>query len=268
MNTGQLKIWYGLERLVNSASWGLAISVLLLFVFVAMKTHPWLLVGQIVVRGTPNQPKLEHILAQQISGCCMAFFTGYMWAIRLDKLQEQVLQVPWVRHASIERHLPNTLVINVEEHQANAVWQREDRLGRLNQYGEVFVATKEDLASPLLPILGGPEGSEQQVWDYYVYAREGLKRIGKTVTQVTLSASGGWQIQNADGSVIEVGRDIGNHTTHQRLDWLIANYDNTILQLPVPVKTIDLRYPNGFAVSPKRESGMDIKKSAMKGDGK
>jgi cell division protein FtsQ len=70
---------------------------------------------------------------------------------------------------------------------------------------------------------------------------------------VHLSAREAWQVRLDDGVVLELGRDQPKHPLAERLDRYVGNYAAAKAavtgRLPT-IGTVDLRYPNGFALRP------------------
>jgi cell division protein FtsQ len=83
---------------------------------------------------------------------------GFMSA-NLADIQRSVEALPWVDHARIARHWPNSLHVTVIEQTAAARW---GEAGLLNTRGELFVRDATHVPAEL-PRLSGPEGTESQV---------------------------------------------------------------------------------------------------------
>jgi cell division protein FtsQ len=66
--------------------------------------------------------------------------------------------------------------------------------------------------------------------------------------RVQLSARRAWQIQLANGLVLELGRDQARQSLEERLTRFVAAYPRIAAGLDRRPEHIDLRYPNGFAI--------------------
>ncbi|MDP1635554.1 MAG: cell division protein FtsQ/DivIB, partial [Gallionellaceae bacterium] len=64
------------------------------------------------------------------------------------------------------------------------------------------------------------------------------------IVQLSLSPRYAWQVTLDDGMVIELGRD----EMQQRLARFVAVYPYSLAAMARPVRHVDLRYRNGFAV--------------------
>ncbi len=180
-----------------------------------------------VARTTRDQ--VQAIVVEQLKG---NFFT-----LDLDAARAAFQKLPWIRRATLRRHWPDRLEVEVEEHVALARW-RDSAL--VNTYGEVFEAA----TSEILPVFSAPEGTATEVAQRYDAFRTSLEPLGKRPVHVALSARRAWQLKLDDGEVLELGRS----QMEERLQRFVSAYGRTLAQLPHRSYRIDLRYSNGFAV--------------------
>jgi cell division protein FtsQ len=171
---------------------------------------------------------------------------GNFFAADLDALRARLEAVPWVRRAEARRLWPDRIAAQVEEHVALARWN--DKL-LVNTFGEVFDARSTDAA---LPRLAGPPGTSLEVAVRYGEFREALGPLGFTLTHVTLSPRYAWQLKvaapGARVMTLELGRDQLRDPIASRLARFVAAYPKTLAHLDRRLDTVDLRYPNGFAL--------------------
>jgi cell division protein FtsQ len=171
---------------------------------------------------------------------------GNFFAADLDALRARLEAVPWVRRADVRRLWPDRIAAHVEEHVALARWN--DRL-LVNTFGEVFEASSPDAQ---LPRLAGPPGTSLEVAVRYGEFREALATLGFTLTHVTLSPRYAWQLKVAGPGArlltLELGRDQLRDPIAARLARFVDAYPQTLGRLDRRLDTVDLRYPNGFAL--------------------
>ena len=72
--------------------------------------------------------------------------------IDLRKAQERLLKLPWVKKVVIERHLPSTLFIRIEEKEPIAVWQNKQKYFPLDAAGVPIDDDKVVLADLILVV--------------------------------------------------------------------------------------------------------------------
>jgi cell division protein FtsQ len=180
-----------------------------------------------IVRTTPDQ--VRTIVAGQLKG---NFFT-----LDLEATRMAFQKLPWIRRATLRRHWPDRLEVELEEHVVLARW-RDSAL--VNTYGEVFEAATGEA----LPVFVAPEGTAAEVVQRYQAFRTALAPLGKQPVQVLVSARRAWELKLNDGALLELGRS----QMEARLQRFVRAYSRTLERLPNGIYRIDLRYSNGFAV--------------------
>lgn len=73
-----------------------------------------------------------------------------MNTISLEKARQNLLNLPWIKQAAIERHLPDTLVIRITEKTPIALWQNNQNYQPLDEMGHPI---KDDKLLPVDLIL-------------------------------------------------------------------------------------------------------------------
>ncbi len=74
--------------------------------------------------------------------------------IDIHAARERVLALPWIGQASIERLLPDTLVVHVIERRPLAVWQYMGKLAVIDENGDVIVRETVEPFGHLLLVVG------------------------------------------------------------------------------------------------------------------
>ena len=68
--------------------------------------------------------------------------------------RERLESIPWIERAHVERHLPGTIRVVVEERTPFAVWQRDNRFSVIDRKGRVLT-TENVVAFSHLPLVVG-----------------------------------------------------------------------------------------------------------------
>jgi len=78
------------------------------------------------------------------------------------KIKQQLESLPWIRTASVERHLPDTLYIRLTERQPLALWQRNGKMMLIDHDGVVVTTEHLDHYGNLLLVVGedAPKNAE------------------------------------------------------------------------------------------------------------
>jgi cell division protein FtsQ len=205
-------------------------------------------IREISVDATPGF-ELRHVtlrpLQQQLAGQLRHDRSSSFFRVNLDHVREVAESVPWVRHARVRRVWPNRLEIRVEEHEALALWDD----GRIvNTYGELFSANlAEAEENGALPEFSGPAGTERAVVSRYAELRRLLKPLDVEPVALKLSTRQAWETQLSDGSKLLMGREQGIPIEERVRRW-VAAYPEAKAKINGRAQSVDLRYPNGFAL--------------------
>ncbi|MFK7966651.1 MAG: cell division protein FtsQ/DivIB [Burkholderiaceae bacterium] len=184
-----------------------------------------------------NQPTLIDSVRRAPSG---NFFT-----VDMTQVKETVEEVPWVRHATVRRLWPDTLVVMIEEHRAAALWE-DSRL--ISVYGELFTANLDEaIEDGPLPQLGGPDGTEHEVMARFVELRQLVEPLDLEPVSVTLSARRAWTAKLDDGTELLIGKKRGVPIAQRVRRW-VESYPLVTERMQRLASVIDLRYPNGYTV--------------------
>ena len=158
--------------------------------------------------------------------------------------------VPWVKQAVVRRVWPHTLVVELTEHRPVAFWERDEGEDHLvDSEGEVFEVNLGDVEDTGFPTLRGPRDSAPQVLSMYRRLRPVIEGLGGTIDRLALSERGSWRVELERGTVIELGRGTEDEVVTRTRRFastvtkVIANWGGAR-----PVETVDLRYPDGYAL--------------------
>jgi cell division protein FtsQ len=233
-----------LNQVARVLTWG-ALALLGYGAVSWVAAQPWFALRSLEVK-TP----VAHVTEAQIRLVAERQVRGTFFTVDLDHVRASLEKLPWVREARVERRWPDTLVVSLTEHVPLARWN-DDAL--VSEAGEVFVAAD----SAKLPRLSGPDDSSDEVIDAYRRHRAALEKIGLRIAELRLSPRRAWRIRLDNGIELALGRD----QTDARLARFVALYPRLFAAAPAVAAaadaapaaprlpaTIDLRYPDGFAV--------------------
>lgn len=193
--------------------------------------------------------ELQHVNELTVRNGVLGKIKGNFFTSDLEQVRATFEAVPWVRKASVRREWPNQLIVAVEEHEALGTWGEDGRL--LSVKGEVFTANlaeaDEDHA---LPAFDGPTGSEKEVLARFAELRGWFAQVALVPESISLSNRYAWTVKLDNGMSIELGREQDNKTLRARVQRLVSIYPQLVARLQEGrIDTIDMRYPNGLALS-------------------
>lgn len=236
----------------------LAVSAMLTGVVIWVAQRPYFAVSRLSIEPVRGGG-LQFVSAASVQASMGDQLHGNFFFINLEKVRDLMEATPWVRKARVKRVWPNTLQVQLEEQQPLAFWN-EDQM--LNTWGEPFSVSLDELpAGVALPHLNGPEASERLVVQRYAEIVRWFAPLDVQVREVTLSPRYAWEVLLTGGVRLALGRDpaadaadphgrSGALTFASRIERFVHAWPALMNRLDGrPLASVDLRYPNGFAIS-------------------
>jgi len=229
-----LSLWDKAQLMLWSANFLYALAViLLLYALLFLVIHlPIFPLKRVDVKGD-----LRHVNYEQVSFIVTREFKGNFFTLDLAQVGKGFQKLPWVRNVNVRRQWPDTVEVTLEEHQELARWANG---GLVNTRGELFQAA----SNSNLPVFSGPEGSVRDIAQLYGQFSSILGQIQLKPVHLQMNERRALQLKLDNGLQLELGR--GQPVL--RMEKFARVYQATIARMPQTVATVDLRYPNGFAV--------------------
>ena len=187
-------------------------------------------------------------------------FKGNFFTTNLEQVRTAFESVPWVRRATVRREWPDQLIVSIEEHEPLGTWGEDGRL--LSVKGDVFTANlaeaDEDHA---LPAFEGPEGSEKEVLARFAELRSWFAPVKLLPEALTLSSRYAWTVKLDNGMQVALGREQDHNTLRNRVARLVGIYPQLVSRIQGNIDLVDMRYPNGLALS---AAGLAVPKDGTK----
>jgi cell division protein FtsQ len=148
--------------------------------------------------------------------------------------------LPWVRSASVERRLPDTLRIRLVEREPFALWQRDGKLALIDRDGTVI--TDEKLGRfPGLVVLVGDEAPRRAAELMEMLA--GQPELARRVAAAVLVGGRRWNIRLDNGIDIELPES-GSAAAWAQL----ARLERRDSLLARDIQVVDMRLPDRLVV--------------------
>ena len=192
--------------------------------------------SKIMVGGNFN-----HLEEQELAELVNIEIDGGFLSMNLNQLRQELQSHPWIHQVSVRREWPSTLKVEVIEEVPIARWGKKGFLNRLGD--QLSLPENSNLNS--LPVLEADFGSSQDMIAQYLLLAELLAPTDLRLTELQRDAVGAWQIETASGVRIVLGRD----QIIEKIRRLIVVWGSGLDVQLNNIATIDLRYPNGLAVS-------------------
>ena len=212
------------ERAVWEARWHLN----------SLSLSAGLKVEEILVVGR-NETKREDLLKAVRVARGMPILT-----IDLDAARRRVEALPWVYRASVERILPDTILLNVEERQPIALWQHNGKFALIDGKGEVILNSGLQRFSDLVVVVGKDAPLHaSELLDLLAAAPELMPRVKAAV----------WVGDRRWNLRLTGGIDVRLPEEDPTAAWMrLAEYEKVHQVLERDVQVLDLRVPDRLIV--------------------
>ncbi len=217
----------------------------------------------------------KQLRPEQIREQVLPLIKNNYFAVDLKEVEQRVKNISWVDQVSVRRQWPRSIHIRLSEQQAAAHWGDN---AYLNSRAEPF-SVEQQANLHGLPYLYGPKGTEKELLDRFHqwekrFAKKQLMLESLTMTPrysyqakvlipreqqkqlteqalMTMFEEKQQPVPVLDWRKIEpfaLTLNLGKDDVEQRANRFIAAFPDAFDQHLLKVETIDLRYPNGFAV--------------------
>lgn len=167
-------------------------------------------------------------------------------AFNIADAKRRIEALPWVRASTIERMLPDTILVSIVEREPLALWQLDSKLYLIDAEGEVILNDGLENYSDLLMVVGNGAEVEASALIALIGTEPALMQQVKAATWI-----GGrrWNIHLKDDIVVRLPEDDAQsawtrlavyHKNHRVLDKNV-----TVLDLRIPDRLIVKTGPKG-----------------------
>lgn len=221
-----------------------------LLVFALLALAVWGLRQQVVsdkvteslpIRYVRTEGVFQYLSKEEIKSALMPLVTTSIFDADMQKIHETVAKLAWVKKASVERVWPDTIDIKVYERKAFVRWGQN---GLLTEYGELFTPNNVDQFQSLL-LLEGPKQQEAKTLEIMKGVNTALEDQALELAEFKVNDREAWKIKLKTGLEILLGRTGQLEKLQRFLDTFPVLGQEKIAAMQV----VDLRYPNGYAVS-------------------
>jgi cell division protein FtsQ len=187
------------------------------------------------INGLEISAPFEYVSETEIREQLQDIFPNGYISLDVHEIHRRLLRLPMVASVEVEKVWPDTLAIRLTEEQPVAIW---NETSLLSQAGDILPVNFKKLS---LPKLTGSEKDSRIVMQHHLLFNRWCKRHKLTLVGLTKSTSG-WLIEEKQG--LKIWLDGANAVSGLRqLESMIDT-----LQL-ARIKSIDMRYEQGFAVA-------------------
>ncbi len=184
--------------------------------------------------------ELQHQQQQPIETLLQGFQGQGFFALPIHQLKFELLQLPWVEQASVQRIWPDRLRVSITEKTPLARWDGEHLL---STRGDVFAAQVDQFEG--LPLIYASTHSPAWAMKQFFELDAAFRSVGEQLVALRIDGRAAFELALHSGLVIKLGRD----QIDKKVSRLIAIYEREIKPRQAMIEQLDLRYSNGFAVT-------------------
>ncbi|WP_281648894.1 cell division protein FtsQ/DivIB [Parendozoicomonas sp. Alg238-R29] len=162
------------------------------------------------------------------------------FSVDLRGIQQVLEDDSWIANVRVKKIWPDRVEVALEEEVPVARWQEKELI---SADGKVL-RSRQGRSFSELPLLGAPEGREQEIMQQYMTLSQQLRLLGLRVEAVSLTPSGNWSFR-VKGVAVQLGVD----ELIERMQRFTQLYYNRLQTRWAEVGSIDLRYRDGVAVA-------------------
>jgi cell division protein FtsQ len=163
-----------------------------------------------------------------------------------EAARTRIETIAWVQRAHVERRLPGTILVRIEERRPFAIWQNNARFVIIDREGRVVAADGLDQFGPL-PLLVGPGADAAGPALYDTLRRE--PEVAERVQAMVRIHERRWNLRLHNGTDVLLPEG-AEPAAIQRL----AELQREARLLDRPLAAIDLRLPDRLVLRPTRQA--------------
>lgn len=179
-------------------------------------------------------------------------------AFDLDDAKKRVEKLPWIKNATVERLLPSTVLLTVEERQPLALWQNKGTFALIDTDGEVILMKGLERFSDLVVVVGSDAPAHAGELLRVLATQPDLKAMVKAAVRV-----GGrrWNLRLKNDIDVrlpeENAADAWNRLAEYEKAHQVLERDVQILDLRLPDRLIVRKVPKLPKGGPQKGAGID-----------
>ncbi len=188
--------------------------------------------------------ELRYLSRERLQEEVVAHMEGGFFAIDLDRVRRAVEDLPWVAQVTVRRHWPDRLEVRVKERRAVARWADGGLVGA----GGVLFHPPAQGGMNGLPVLRGRVEDAPGLLAFMRRLNGWLLPAGRVVAGLTAERRGAFSVRLDNGIELVLGR-LPEAVVRERLMRALPPLLGEARRRAAAIVRVDMRYPNGFAVT-------------------
>ena len=185
--------------------------------------------------------RFAHIERQPLQALLTPYLEAGFLTTDFTSLKQCVLGMPWVEAIRVERIWPDTVIVHISEQQAIARWGSDALLAAS---GQVFRPPLETFPKDLPLLQSGESDKAADVLQAYKQMLAILTSLQESIASLDGNEQNSWCLITKRGITLLLTKA----AAAQELNDFVAAYAKVFAGSERRPISVDLRYPNGFAV--------------------
>lgn len=187
----------------------------------------------------------QHVTHEELQKVLDNYLDSSFFSLSVTRLYTELVSLPWVNSAQVERVWPDVLKITLVEKVPIAIWNN----AMLSIEGDIFSEVNMK-ADNDLPRLKGPANHQHEVLQVYQKMSKILALCGLRAAALKWRKNEAWELLLTNGIQLQLGkRDL-----ETRVNRFCRAFPAVFAEKYQQLASVDLRYPRGMAVQWKNET--------------
>jgi cell division protein FtsQ len=204
-------------------------------------------VKSIPIKYVRTEGVFQYLSKEEIKSALLPLVTTGFFDADMQAIHQAVSELTWVDAVSVKRVWPDAIDIKIREKKPYVRWGHDSLI---STRGEI-IRPKDMGQFKNLPLLQGPKQQQVKTLEIMKGVNTALADQSMKMAEFTINDRWAWKIKLTTGLEIQLGRN----GQLKKLQRFLKTMDVLGQEQVEKIAIIDLRYPNGYAVSWKPETG-------------
>jgi cell division protein FtsQ len=198
-------------------------------------------IKRIPIKYVRTEGVFQYLSKEEIRTALEPLVTTGFFDADMQAIHQAVSQLTWVDTVTVKRVWPDAIDIKIREKKPYVRWGQQSLV---STRGEIITPKNID-AFKYLPILQGPEQQQLKTLEIMKGVNTALADQSMKMAEFTINDRWSWKIKLTTGLEILLGRN----EQLKKLQRFLKTLDVLGQEQVEKIAIVDLRYPNGYAVS-------------------
>ena len=207
---------------------------------------PAVKIASLPIKYVRTEGVFQYLSKDNVKAALQPLVTTAFFDADMQAMQKAVSALPWVETVTVKRVWPEAIDIKITEKKPYVRWNKDSLI---TEQGVIFTPKNiEEFIN--LTVLSGPDRQQVKVLEMMKGIKTTLADQSMELTEFSVNDRGAWKIRLSTGLELLLGRNDQLKKLQRFLKTLTVLKQEQVDAMAI----VDLRYPNGYAVSWKPET--------------